>query len=411
MKAKILFCTGSFKTGVGGVASYAHDFVNAFLTAYQFSIVTHDNYEKTKEPYDIFHINMTDFSETNARKLLNIIQSENPNIIINSYFPLLSLVSPFIPNSIKLINVSHFVNGKLAWAAGLNASYADNIISLSTYGKTYLEKKFKISDKNKVQTIYNYMDKLQANNVSEKKQRQILSIVYPGGCSYQKSAEIVCHALKKLLKTDFQFEFYWLGLTKIPGNRWPGVRTKQIQDCLNATDPRIKQMGPVPRDMAQQIMANANIFLLPSRGEGCPITLLEAMRGGCIPIISNAKHGSLDLIENNVNGFVTRQNNATDIKNCICDILVSPQKYSYIYDNSLKKFNKELEYNIWLDKMKAMLNTPTSHQQRIAFSNTLYKKGKKRLQKLYFIDWFKDRFIHQTYHFFFFRYLRYMIKP
>ena len=85
MKAKILFCTGSFKTGVGGVASYAHDFVNAFLTAYQFSIVTHDNYEKTKEPYDIFHINMTDFSEVNARKLLSIIQSENPNIIINSY--------------------------------------------------------------------------------------------------------------------------------------------------------------------------------------------------------------------------------------------------------------------------------------------------------------------------------------
>ena len=138
MKSKILFCTGSFKTGIGGVASYAHDFVNAFLATYQFSVVTHDNYEKTKEPYDIFHINMTDFSVTNARKLLNIIQSENPNIIINSYFPLLSLVTPFIPDSIKLINVSHFVNGKLAWAAGLNAAYADNIISLSTYGKIYL---------------------------------------------------------------------------------------------------------------------------------------------------------------------------------------------------------------------------------------------------------------------------------
>ena len=44
-KKRVLLCTGSFNTGAGGVASYAHDFIDAFNAEYQFAVITGDNYE------------------------------------------------------------------------------------------------------------------------------------------------------------------------------------------------------------------------------------------------------------------------------------------------------------------------------------------------------------------------------
>ena len=404
---KLLFCTSSFKTGIGGIASYAHDFINAFAEKYEIVVVTGDSFEQKDTIYKIYHVKMDDFSINNARRLLDIIQEEKPQIIINSYFLLLSLISPYIFNLSKIISISHFTDGKLAWAAGLNFQYIDYIVSLSTFGKKYLERKFHIFDMKKVKIIYNYMNKLPDRNLELKKNRKILKIVYPGGCSYQKSAEIVCKTLKDLLKTNYEFEFYWLGITTIPGSKWPLVRTKTVQDCINVKDSRIKQMGGVPREKAKQIIADANIFLLPSRGEGCPITLLEAMRGGCIPIISDSKHGSLDLVTNGINGIVVHQNSVKELTMNICDILSNHQSYYNIYEKSLAMFDAKLEYGIWKKKMEELLDLEFDHTSRIKFSNLKYKRDRLYLRSLCFFYWLKDRFIHQIYHFLYFRYVRY----
>lgn len=48
-KKRVLLCTGSFNTGAGGVASYAHDFIDAFNAEYQFAVITGDNYENASE--------------------------------------------------------------------------------------------------------------------------------------------------------------------------------------------------------------------------------------------------------------------------------------------------------------------------------------------------------------------------
>lgn len=406
-KMKILFLTSSFKTGIGGIASYAHDFITAFSEKYEIVVVTGDHFDSKDTKLKIYNIIIDDFSVKNARKLLDIIKEETPQIIINSNFPIFSLISPYVDDVIKIISISHFTDGKLAWAAGLNAQYIDCIIALSTYGKKYIEKKFHVSDTEKIKIIYNYMDKLPNVDLETKKKRKTLKIVYPGGCSFQKSAEIVCHTLKKLLKTDYEFEFYWLGKTTIPGSKWPFVRTKMVQDCINIKDSRIKHIGGVPREKAKQIIADANIFLLPSRGEGCPITLLEAMRGGCIPIISDAKHGSLDLITNNVDGIIVHQNNAQELKTQICNILSNHKAYYYLYQNSLNKFIEDLEFDKWKQKMDLLLEFKISHNQRKDFSISKFNKDKRYIKILYFFNWLKDRFIHQIYHFIYFRFVRY----
>lgn len=408
---KILFCTSALITGRGGIASYAHDFITAFRDSNNFTVVTNDGYRKKESDcFEAVHFAMNDFSLSNARRFMTFIAEINPQLIINSAFPLLSLVTPYLNDGIKIINVAHFVSGKLLMVAGLNANYADTIIAQSTYARENLRRLYKVKRDTRVEVVYNFMPSLPYVDLDRKKSRKTLKIVYPGGNSIAKSTDIVCMALKKLMQTDLDFEFYWIGRTKLPGANWPIVKTKEIGDCLNRHDHRIKVIAPIPREMAKCIMADANIFLLPSRGEGCPITLLEAMRGGCIPIISNAKHGSLDIIDNEKNGFVVEQNSVRQIVERITDIIKHPHAYDYIYDASLLKFKNDLQYNIWIDTMCNIMEKCSKHRKRVAFNTYRYIGDAVYIKIRYLLFWMQARFLFQPYCMLAFRYIKHFYK-
>lgn len=406
-KKTILFCTDSYNTGRGGVASYAHDFVDAFIGEYNIIVVTNDDYPK-HEDYAVIQVKDKDYSLSNIRKFLSIVSEQSPDIIINSAYPLVSVITPFLPNSIKIISVSHFTDGRQACAAGMNAKYLDSIIALSSYGKRFIDKKFKVTDINKTKVIYNSMPAISDLDIEAKKKTSILNIVYPGGCAVAKSAEIVCHALKLLLKTDLNFNFYWLGRIKIPGANWPGNKIKQVKDVIGYNDCRIKHIGPVPREEAIKIIGKANVFLLPSRGEGCPITLLEAMRGGCISVISDAKHGSLDIIENDKTGFVIKQGSPYAIVECLQDIIRNHEKYIYMYDNSVSKFNDELDTQQWIKRMSSVLYAHCSHAKRKELNPIQLKLGIIKIRYYYKKDWLVDR-LQQLYHVLYFRYIYHFV--
>lgn len=402
---KLLFCTQSYITGGGGVASYAHDFVDAFRDQYNISVVTSDNYKGASDKQTlIYHINGNDLSVENAHTFLKLLEEIKPDILVNSAYALVAMLNPYISNGIKVINISHFVNGKLSWYAGFNANYADSVISLSSYGKAYLEQKFNIKDKEKTKVVFNFMPEIKAQ-YETKQQRKVLNIVYPGGCSYAKSAEVVCLALKHLLRTPLEFHFYWLGNTKIAGGDNTKLKIRHIEDCL-PKDRRIVHIGPVPRDESKKILADANIFLLPSRGEGFPITLIEAMRSGCIAIVSDAHHGSLDAIKNGKNGLIVKQGSAKEIVEKISAIIQHPVKYQDLYRASYIYYKEHLTLNVWKKNMQQILYATVSHENRNEnFNELTFKRDCKKLNKMIRDYWFMDR-IHQLYHFITFRIIK-----
>lgn len=401
---KILFCTANFKTGRGGISSYAFDFIETFKNLYEIVVIASGDTEKSD--IKIYSCNYLDFTQKNALRLLDIIHQEKPNIIVNSAFALLSLVTPYIDNNIQIITISHFVNGRYAWYAGLNGKYVNSIIALSSYGKKYIENKFNITDKEKTKVVFNFMPEITPS-YKTKCNRTVLKIVYPGGCSYAKSAEVVCKSLKLLLKTNLNFEFYWIGSTKIAGGGKKGIHINNVEDCL-PKDSRIKHIGPVNREMSKRLLSDTNIFLLPSRGEGFPISLIEAMRSGCIPIISNAKHGSLDAINDKFNGLIIK-NNAYQIANLIIDIINNHNQYLFIYENSYTYYKQNLTDDIWRNKLNDIIQNPSKHTNRLEnFISKLYLKDRFYLNYLMKKYWIYDRFI-QLYHFLYFRYLKYFL--
>ena len=365
---KIVICTLSLVEGHGGVASYAHDFAACFASD-DITIITGDDYEA--RPSDTFRaVNFgASLSADAARRLIDLLCGLAPDVVINSWFPLLTAVAPYLPDSIRIVTVSHFVNSELAWYAGHNHRYVDRIIALSSYGRRYFRRTFGRVAEVKTDIVFNPLPpnsptpQLKTPNVPTPQ----LKIVYPGGSNYMKSADIVALALRRLLASGLDFRFYWIGNDYVAGGRHIGLPIRHVRECFPA-DPRIAHFGRVDRDEARRIMAAADIFILPSRFEGFPISLCEALAGGAIPVISDARHGSLDLIDNRRNGIVVPQGSPGALFRAVADIIRNPARYDTIRREAASTAETDLDPVRWTAAMRRILTLSPDHAPRRPFS-------------------------------------------
>lgn len=65
----------------------------------------------------------------------------------------------------------------------------------------------------------------------------------------------------------------------------------------------IRYLGPLRNDLVLRVFAQSDVFILPSEFEGLPVSLLEAMGQGCVPIVSDVRSGIPELIQEGSNGF------------------------------------------------------------------------------------------------------------
>lgn len=353
---KILLATSAAAAYGGGIASYNQELIKALGDGNCFYLLASGNeheVEGYKYTISLYGNNIYDYSFTAS--LIEKLNSEDFDLIINSNSDFISLAAPFI--KAPIIAVAHFVNGLLADCAGHNSEYNNAIIALSYYGKEYLEKKFKIEDQHKVKVVYNFVHPEPV--VIDKTNNKRLVIVFPGGTSVKKSIDVVMDVAYRLKKTKHDFLFYWLGNTKLPSANLSIFGVKDTRQMLHG-DNRFVLTGNVPREDAERYISSANIFLLPSRGEGCPMTLLEAMRAGCIPIVSDAKHGSRELIEKSNAGFVTKQGDSKAIVRLIEDIIKNHSNYSEYYTITKAFSENELSPDNWSAQMQAVIKDALS---------------------------------------------------
>jgi glycosyltransferase involved in cell wall biosynthesis len=74
-----------------------------------------------------------------------------------------------------------------------------------------------------------------------------------------------------------------------------------------------------------ELLAAADAFVLPSRWEGLPIALLEAMMAG-LPVIATRVQGVEEVIENGVQGFLVPLENSEELSKAILQLLSDPDQ-------------------------------------------------------------------------------------
>ena len=70
---------------------------------------------------------------------------------------------------------------------------------------------------------------------------------------------------------------------------------------------RIKFLGKV--EEIDKCYAYAGMFVIPSRSEGFPNALAEAMTAGCCCVTFDFVAGPRDIITNNINGIIVENKN------------------------------------------------------------------------------------------------------
>lgn len=113
----------------------------------------------------------------------------------------------------------------------------------------------------------------------------------------------------------------------------------------------------------QQYYKSSKIFMMTSIWEGQPMSLIEAMHYGCVPIAIDSFESIHDLIIDGQNGVLCRFNDLRDFSEKLRFLLQHPnvvEKYSsYILNNPIKYFELESILNKWDAVLRSLLKMPS----------------------------------------------------
>lgn len=220
--------------------------------------------------------------------------------------------------------------------------FCDRIIFVNNNDKNYFIKKLKILKPN---------IKIFGAGVLDKKNFKLsfinrkyalfnsFNILYVGRLIEEKGFIDTIKVFKKLTiknkKLIIVGDFDKLGFTQAKNNsilKYPGVIW-----IKNLTD-------------ISEILFFADVFLFPSKTEGMPTVLMEAINYN-IPTICYSIPGTEDIIKNNLNGYIHKVGDLKSLENSTLKIYNSNKK-KYFNDNHIKLISKFNRKNIINKVMK-----------------------------------------------------------
>lgn len=117
---------------------------------------------------------------------------------------------------------------------------------------------------------------------------------------------------------------------------------------VNNLDKKIITLGK--REDIKELLTLADIFLLTSEQEGFPNSIMEAMICG-LPIVSTNVGGVPELVKNNVNGYIHKVGDVSNMSKSIYKIYQNQQMAKKISETNYKKILKNFNENIFVKKI------------------------------------------------------------
>lgn len=138
-------------------------------------------------------------------------------------------------------------------------------------------------------------EKISPENLSK-----TINIISVGRLSSQKGFDLLIHAVRSLVKEGLDID------VKIIGEG--SERNHLFQMCIDlGLDKNIELVGRVSDEKKILLIKSSDIFILPSRFEGLPLTILEAMYLGK-PVIATDVGGIKEIITDGCDGVLIKPN-------------------------------------------------------------------------------------------------------
>lgn len=139
-----------------------------------------------------------------------------------------------------------------------------------------------------------------------------------------------------------------IGILHVVGN---GALLDELKVLAKKSKHSILFYGFMPKNKIQAIYKSCHFIVLPSKSEGFPKVIGEAMNFGCIPIVSNVSCIG-QYIKNEYNGFLIDPNDKIDLKLTIeKSLLVSSDDFKKIREINYQLAEK-FTYDYFLNRIQ-----------------------------------------------------------
>jgi glycosyltransferase involved in cell wall biosynthesis len=93
---------------------------------------------------------------------------------------------------------------------------------------------------------------------------------------------------------------------------------------LTAGKKNFNFQGFVSNEVLHKLYLEQDIFILPSHAEGLPVSLIEAMKTGLVPVVSDINGGVREVIQHGKNGFLSASSDAKQFAESIATLYKDP---------------------------------------------------------------------------------------
>lgn len=335
----------------GGAERNASLLANYFSKNNSVSIVTFQkkkkNYYDLSKKINLFSLDLLDNNDNFFFKIFNFIKRVNtlnkklkkinPDVVISflETMNITVLISTLLMKNIKIKIISDRNNPDkserpyLLFILKLIFYRFSSFLVLQTNS---IKKKYKFVKKDKIRIIKNTI----SEKIIFKKKYKIktkIKIIAVGRLERQKGYDILIKALANLKKKNINFicDIYGVGSQK-----------NYIQNLIINYNLKNNIFLKGVKKNILKLYKNYDFYILTSRYEGFPNSLIEAMNAGIISISSNCDYGPKEIIKNNKNGIIFKMNSSYDLSNKIFDLINNKNKIFYIRKNLKREFNPKL---------------------------------------------------------------------
>ncbi len=136
----------------------------------------------------------------------------------------------------------------------------------------------------------------------------------------------------------------------------PERQTLEVNLAAEIARNQVEFTGRLRAGEIHQRLAASNVFILVSEFEGLPLSLLEAMAEGCIPVVSDIKSGIPDAITSGETGFILQHRDFDGYARILQRIATSPELRDTISRNVKTKYNSKFTREALADSYDNLLD-------------------------------------------------------
>ena len=199
----------------------------------------------------------------------------------------------------------------------------------------------------KVIVLYNFQNFI-TNKFNVFNNNSVKRLLFLGSINREKGILDLIKAVSKINKDGY--------ILNVAGKFMDSKTKKEILHFVNQNNLRenVVFLGYIQGNEKRDILLNSDIMILPSYGEGLPISILEGMAAGCVIIATEV--GSIpEIIKNGQNGFLFKPGDIDILRKYIKELiyneaLLNKIKNNNIYDSEKYNINNFIDNLIYIYK-------------------------------------------------------------